>query len=109
MPNPASDAARNPAPHDTPTRTTPDTATSITHATNSDPSTNDQVDTPTTPTPNRTDDRTDQGQNQEQSTNRAGIRMPRLAAGQRQQAESPLSQTTKNTTRAAVIGGRDAA
>lgn len=105
MPNPASDAARNPARHDTPTRTTPDTTMSPTHATNSDPSTTDQVDTTTPGTPNPTDDHTDQGQNQGQSTNRAGITMVRTAAGSLVGEDDPDLGMAVH----AVAGGRRAA
>ncbi|MBK9740980.1 MAG: hypothetical protein IPO93_16105 [Actinobacteria bacterium] len=105
MPNPASSAARNPATHDTPNHATPDTTTSTTVTTTTRPGTKDQVETPTTGTPNPTGDRTNQVQNQEQFTNRAGISMVQAAAG------SPVREANPDlgSVVQAVAGGGHAA
>lgn len=105
MPNPASDAARNPATHDTPNHATPDTTTSTTVTTTTRPGTKDQVETPTTGTPNPTGDRTNQVQNQEQFTNRAGITMVRGAAGPLVGDANPVAGMVLH----AVAGGGHAA
>jgi hypothetical protein len=105
MPNPASDAARNHDPHDAPSTTPKPNTTTARTTTNPTTTRRHDADSTTTEHQDQIDKPKDQGKNDEQSTNRAGISMVRVAAG------SPVGDgnTVPGTPVHAVAGGRHAA